>query len=1089
MDVGGWLRSLGLGQYQTLFHASDIDADILPELTDVDLEKLGVSLGHRKRLLRAISALAAAEASAAPPASTGAERRQLTVMFCDLVGSTALSTRLDPEDMREIIGAYHRAVAEIVARSGGFVSRYMGDGVLVYFGYPQAHENDAERAVRAGLSAIDAVGRLHVNSAKLQARVGIATGLVVVGDLVGEGPAQEQSVVGETPNLAARLQTLAEPNTVVIAASTRRLVGNLFEYRDLGAVEVKGIAAPVPAWQVLRPSAVASRFEALHGSMLGPLVGRDEEIDLLLRRWARAKAGDGQVVLISGEPGIGKSRIAAALEERLPADPHLRLRYSCSPYHQDSALFPFVDLLGREAGFAHEDPPALKLEKLEALLALAATPDEDVALLADLLSLPGSERHSLPNLTPQRKKERTLTALIRRLEAVARQQPLVMVFEDAHWIDPTSRDWLDLAVERVRSLRVLLVITFRPEFQSPWTGQPQVAMLALNRLDRYDRTALIEQIAGSRALPDEVVKQIGDRTDGVPLFIEELTKSVLESGVPAVGIPATLQDTLMARLDRTPEVKEIAQTAACIGREFDFALLAAISQQPEAELISGLDRLGVAELVFRRGFGVGMRYVFKHALVRDAAYESLLKSRRQAIHTRLVAALEAGVGERSPEILARHSELAGMTDRAIEEYRHAGDAAAKRPAYAEAIASYEAALRLLVTLEEGRGRDECTLATEIARAQTLMASSGYGAAETQAAFSRARPLAEKVGEPRSLFHIEYGQWAASNVRGDLQDSLARGRRALAGCAPDDPDDIRSLAHRMVGTPLAMMGRFAESVGHFQESVALYSPERHADHPRRFGMDTRAANLIYLAIARWCLGAVDAALSDMRACLEISRQADGALARALGLGYAAMLQSWIDPAGAGDLVDELFDLCVRDGVPFWASLGHGLRAGVRMGRGDHLGALDDAALGRDLADRSGAQGTQPQWLGFAARSQIALKRFDAAEATLRDLQTMKVDIRWTQSDTDAIEGDLMLARGNAAAAEACWRRAIDVARGQGAASWELRAVIRLARLLAGRGESDKAKTPLAAAYARIDGGRATPDVVAAAALLRELETSR
>ncbi len=450
-------------------------------------------------------------------------------MFCDLVGSTALSAQLDPEDLREVITAYHRAVAEIVTRSNGFVSRYMGDGVLVYFGFPQAHEDDAEQAVRAGLGAIDAVSRLEVKSVMLQARVGIATGLVIVGDLIGHGAAQEQTVVGETPNLAARLQALAEPETVVIAAGTRRLIGNLFEYRDLGAVEVKGIAAPVPAWQVLRPSAVASRFEALHGSALAPLIGRDEEIDLLLRRWARAKVGDGQVVLISGEAGIGKSRITAELEERLHVEPHLRLRYFCSPYHQDSALFPFIDQLGRASGFASDDPPAVKLDKLEALLARAAPLDDDVAFLADLLSLPLSERHPLPDLSPQRKKERTLEALIRQLEGLACRQPIVMVFEDAHWMDPTSRELLDLTVERVRSLPVLLVVTFRSELQPLWIGQPQVTMLALNRLDLRDRKVLVEQIAGGKPLPDEVVDQIADHTDGVPLFVEELTKSILES--------------------------------------------------------------------------------------------------------------------------------------------------------------------------------------------------------------------------------------------------------------------------------------------------------------------------------------------------------------------------------------------------------------------------------------------------------------------------------------------------------------------------------------------------------------------------------
>jgi class 3 adenylate cyclase len=647
MDIAAWLQSLGLERYAPAFRENEIDERVLASLTAEDLKDLGVTLvGHRRRLLDAIAALGvaapAAAVTAAPsdrPAPAEAERRQLTVMFCDLVGSTALSSRLDPEDLREVIGDYHRTVAEIVAKFDGLVSRYMGDGVLVYFGYPQAHEDDAERAVRAGLDVVDAVGRLDVKSVELQTRVGIATGLVVV-DLIGEGSALEQAVVGETPNLAARLQALAEPDMVVIAAGTRRLVGDLFEYRNLGIVDVKGIAGPVQAWQALRPSLVESRFEALRGSALSPLVGRDEEIDLLLRRWARAKAGNGQIVLVSGEPGLGKSRIAAALADRLRAESHIRLRYFCSPYRQDSALFPVIDQLSRAAEFTRDDPPALRLEKLEALLARAEPLDEDVALLADLLSLPASDRYPLPNLSPQRKKEKTLEALIRQLEGLARRQPVLVIFEDAHWIDPTSRESLDLTVERVRSLPVLLIVTFRPEFQPPWTGQPQVTMLALNRLDRHDRTALAEQIAGGKTLPDAVVDQIVERTDGVPLFVEELTKSVIESGLlreerdryvldralPAFAIPTSLHASLMARLDRMTPVRHVAQIGAAIGREFPYALLRAVSGLSEDELRAALARLVASELILQRGTPPNAIYSFKHALVQDATHGTLLRN-------------------------------------------------------------------------------------------------------------------------------------------------------------------------------------------------------------------------------------------------------------------------------------------------------------------------------------------------------------------------------------------------------------------------------------------------------------------------------
>jgi class 3 adenylate cyclase len=518
MDVGGWLRSLGLGQYEALFRASDIDADILPELTEVDLEKLGVSLGHRKRLLRAISGLAAAETLATPSASTGAkaqdaaERRQLTVMFCDLVGSTPLSTRFDPEDLREIVGSYHRCVADTVARFSGFVAKYMGDGVLIYFGYPEAHEDDAERAARAGLAVIDAVGQLATQE-PLNVRIGIATGLVVVGDLIGGGAAQERGVVGETPNLAARLQALARPGTLVVADSTRRQIGTLFEIEDLGPQPLAGFAEPQRAWRVVGESGVVSRFEALRSGTT-PLIGREEELDLLLRRWQQAKSGEGRVVLVSGEPGIGKSRLTAALSQRIETEPHTGLRYFCSPHDQDSALYPFIGQLERGAGFTRDDTATMKLNKLETLLGDGAEPG-DISLIAEMLSLSGGERFPPLDLSPQRKKERTLAALLRRLQALARRQPGLMIFEDLHWIDPTSREVLDLTVEEIANLPVLLVATYRPEFQPPWVGQSQVTVIALNRLGRNEGATLVHRLAGNLgALPPDVVDEIVERTDG-----------------------------------------------------------------------------------------------------------------------------------------------------------------------------------------------------------------------------------------------------------------------------------------------------------------------------------------------------------------------------------------------------------------------------------------------------------------------------------------------------------------------------------------------------------------------------------------------
>ena len=604
MDVGAWLRGLGLEQYAPAFRANDVDSEVLPELTADDLIGLGVtSIGHRRKLLAAIAALgtepptgaqSATSATSAPlsPLTIDAERRQLTVMFCDLVGSTALSTRHDPEDLRELIGPYHRCVAETVGRFDGFVAKYMGDGVLIYFGYLQAHEDDAERAVRAGLAVIEAVGRLPAQEA-LRLRLGIATGLAVVGDLIGEGAAQERGVVGETPNLAARLQALASPNTLVIGEATRRQIGGLFDLADLGPQTLAGFAEPQPAWRIIGESGMLSRFEALRSGAT-PLVGREEEVELLARRWQQAKSGEGRVVLISGEPGIGKSRLTAALSEHVGTEPHTRLRYFCSPHHQDSALYPFIAQLERAAGFARDDAVDAKLCKFRALLGPGTRDDDDITLLTELLSLPSSAADL--NLSPQCKREKLFESVLSQLGTEARQRPVLMVFEDAHWVDPTSRELLDLTVDRVRHLPVLLAITFRSEFQPPWSDRPHVTGLALNRLGERDGEVLVQKLAGNTALTPDIVAEIVERTDGVPLFVEELTKAVLESAaqddrvaavlattsLAAQSVPATLHASLIARLDRLgPAAKEIAQIGAVLGREFAHELIAPVAQRPE----------------------------------------------------------------------------------------------------------------------------------------------------------------------------------------------------------------------------------------------------------------------------------------------------------------------------------------------------------------------------------------------------------------------------------------------------------------------------------------------------------------------------
>src|SRR6266550_242892 len=805
MDVGSWLRSLGLERYGAAFRENEIDEKVLPTLTADDLKDLGVSIvGHRRRLLNAIAALRADADTKIPLPDTlptsvkdAAERRHLTVMICDLVGSTALSARLDPEDMRVVIDAYHAACARITRTYDGFLAEFRGDGILAYFGYPLAHEDDAERTVRAGLDIIAAVARLETPAAEpLTVRIGVATGLVVVGEPSGEGASREHTVIGDAPNLAARLQALAEPGTIVVAGSTRRLLGDLFRLRDLGRHEVKGIAEPVAAWAVEGMSPSESRFEAVRTARLTDLIGREDEIDFLLERQRLAWKGEGQIMLISGEPGIGKSRLAAALAERIAGEPHTRLRYQCSHYHTNSALRPFIAQLERAAGFKADDTPAQRLDRLEAILAMGASQVQTVApLFAALLSIPFGKRYPPLALTPTQQRRRTLAALLDQFEGLARRQPILLVFEDAHWADATSLELLDLTVERMRQLPVLALFTLRPEFEPTWVGLPNVGALTLGRLNRSNVESIVTQVTQGRALPAEVMNEIVAKTDGNPLFVEELTKAVLEGDIlvkdadgyrldgplPPLAIPATLQDSLMARLDRLAPVKEISQIGAAIGREFSYSLLRVLVGRDETALKHGLTQLEQAGLVFRRGEPPDAVYSFKHVLVRDAAYESLLKSRRQQLHGQIARTLEErfpDIVASQPEIVAHHFSAAGLAEPAIDYWLKAGQQAARRSANAEALNHLARGLELLPNIDDPVLRNKSELLLQTLLGNSLRATKGWSVDSVKHAYTRALELCKESGFDEHTFPAAFGLWTWNFVRPSLGEAQALAEHLL-----------------------------------------------------------------------------------------------------------------------------------------------------------------------------------------------------------------------------------------------------------------------------------------------------------------------
>jgi class 3 adenylate cyclase/predicted ATPase len=1101
-QIAEWLEKLGLGQYAQRFAENDIDPSVLRDLTDHDLEKIGVSLGHRRKLLRAIAEFDEAGPRSAPAPRTAAERRQLTVMFADLVGSTALSTRLDPEDLREIISAYHRCCAGQIEKFGGFVARYMGDGVLAYFGYPRADEDDAERAVCAGLALVAAVAGLDAGpEARLRVRVGIATGLVVT----GEGASQEHEVVGETPNLASRLQALAEPDTVVIDGSTRRLVGGLFEYVALGSVFITGFSALVPVWRVISASAIDSRFKALRVART-PLLGRDEEIELLMRRWQQIKRGDGSVVLISGEPGIGKSRLAETVVERLNDDPHIRLRRFCSPHHQDSALFPTISQLERAAGFRRDDTDQQRLDKLEALLGEASADlGEAVPLIADLLSVPIGNRYPPLSLAPQKRKEKTLRALLAQLEGLAARRPVLMVFEDVHWIDPTSLDLLDLIVDQVATLPVLLIITFRPEFAPAWIGRSHVTSISLSRLPRRQRAEMIMRVTGGKALPREISEHIIDRTDGVPLFIEELTKTVIESGmltdagdrfdargpVPRLAIPTSLQASLLARLDRLAPVREIAQIGAALGRSFSHELISAVAAMPQHQLDRALAQLVCAELVFQRGTPPDAEYTFKHALVQDAAYSTMLRGRRQQIHARIATTLESQFPEivaAQPQLMAHHCTEAGFNEKAVCFRLKSGQQAVARSAMTEAVAQLQKGLELLANMPEESRPVQHELDLQITLGRALMAARGYSAPVVADTLIRARALAEQFDRPDRLVPLLYFQWGFHMVRAEheVAVSLAEQMEKLAKTRKDRTTLL--LGHYIHGASCYFRGEFETARALLELCDGLRDPDARAICAGIAVADPHAASLGHLALTLALMGHIDQGCARVDEALSEARALDHPFTVAFVLSKVCAVEA---AAGlrhdAGRHAEELVTLSNEHGFPLWLGLGL-----LQHGRSlTALGQAQDglAELGRGLSvlRAAGAVVHTPRALCFLAEAHAKVGNLQEGQNCLVEAAQL-IETTHEQSgevELHRLQGDMMNARGDQVAAEQNYRRALAVAECQSAKTLGLRAATSLACLWCDQGKRTEAHDLLALAYGSFTEGFDTPLLRDAKALLDQL----
>ncbi len=1124
--VSAWLEHLGLGIYREAFQKNAITWDVLSELNQGDLEALGVLLGHRKQLLRAIAQLSpradvpgpeslpGAVSPTTPPFSPErdqAERRQLTVMFCDLVDSTALSRRVDPEDLQDIIRRFLDGCTQAIGRFNGYIAKYMGDGMLVYFGYPKAHEHDAERAVHAGLAILDTVKALNQSNPHpefgLAARIGIATGQVVVGELMGQDTAKERSVFGETPNLAARLQALAQPNQLVIDPVTKRLVGNAFDVADLGAVSLKGFDTPVHAWQVQSSRSSASRFESYQSIQLANFVGREDEISLMLGRWREAVGGEGQVLLLCGEAGIGKSRMIRRLCDRLADAQYQRMQFQCSPYHTNTALYPAISFLREAAGLTNQDNVEAQLNKLDVLARESGVEKQDtVSLFADLLSIPGDHRYPPLNVSSEKRKDMTLEALVQHLQRLANRSPVLFIVEDAHWLDPTTLDLMTRIIDRIRQMRVLLLITCRPDFKPVWSDYSHVTSLTLSRLPRRQSAELVAAVTGGKALPPEVQQAILAKADGVPLYIEALTENVLQSGLltedhhvltlkgslKGLPIPDSLQALLMERVDRLGPAKGIVQAGATIGREFTYELLQATVDATDSQLRHALDLFVASGLMFQEGEIPNATYHFKHALVQEAAYSTLPKKPRRLLHARIAKALESRFAERvklEPELLAYHYEQAGLAGPAVEYWFRAARRDAERSANIEALNHFSRALDVLKDLPQGPERDALELELLIARGAPLLTVKGYASDEIEHNFRRAKELSQDHSDSEHHLLSIWGLWVFHLVGGhaDTARGLAENLLALAG--REQNPDLLIRAHESVGSSYFFLGRFDEAKTHQLAAKTLFDPNRNRSHDLPYTQDPGITARIILAWTCWILGEVDQVEPLALEALGMARE----LEHPFTLVFALTSLSWIysttrDAQRTLQLTDEAVAVSTKYSFELglsWATVLQGW-ALAELGREEGLGKL---IHGLSAIEATGASLNNTFILALLAEIYLRHNRIDEGLSAIEDAQKLAStwgELFW-QAELFRLKGELLLRQSDQSvpAAEQCLCEALKIAQDQRATMLELRAATSLARFWKTRHKIDEATRILNAVCVKFHEGVDNRELTEARTALAQL----